>query len=301
MRNSFNPRAHAGRDDGYVLSGLGMPVSIHAPTRGATYAQGRETLENVFQSTRPRGARHYNLLETEDRITVSIHAPTRGATKVQTNMGWHNEFQSTRPRGARPRSRYGWAIDRTFQSTRPRGARPAIACRAVNRSSFQSTRPRGARPKELANIILREMFQSTRPRGARHGLFNFRIARSMFQSTRPRGARLLNAESGIVEVGFNPRAHAGRDYGGNVIKRILPCFNPRAHAGRDSIVDDIVTGGHLFQSTRPRGARPSAKRDASSFQSFQSTRPRGARRHTASAFPTSLRFNPRAHAGRDGG
>ena len=54
-----------------------------------------------------------------------------------------------------------------------------------------------------------------------------------FQSTRPRGAR-------PTELGGSP------DNMG---------FNPRAHAGRDAV--DYRFGGvdKLFQSTRPRGAR----------------------------------------------
>jgi len=80
---------------------------------------------------------------------------------------------------------------------------------------------------------------------------------------------------------------------------------------------------HLFQSTRPRGARPAELRDRARQLGFQSTRPRGARHKTYNEFlpaylfqstrPRGARrrppyrgvlhgcFNPRAHAGRDGG
>ncbi len=102
-----------------------------------------------------------------------------------------------------------------------------------------------------------------------------------------------------------------------------PCFNPRAHAGRDLV--RLLRGNtmSMFQSTRPRGARPdrSTKRRApdSCFNprahagrdrqspsrcaensEFQSTRPRGAR-PTGPDRRTRLKagFNPRAHAGRD--
>ncbi len=75
-------------------------------------------------------------------------------------------------------------------------------------------------------------------------------------------------------------------------------FNPRAHAGRDG-------GGHFFgnvarfQSTRPRGARRSPGRRRTPTSMFQSTRPRGARRVSNAGRAFVLRFNPRAHAGRD--
>jgi len=38
---------------------------------------------------------------------------------------------------------------------------------------------------------------------------------------------------------------------------VLLCFNPRAHAGRDVNVLIGVQPIVMFQSTRPRGARPS--------------------------------------------
>ena len=78
-------------------------VSIHAPARGATASRrpaapappgfnpraraGRDhcysaalTSSGVFQSTRPRGARHLLLVRVAGRLIVSIHAPARGAT-----------------------------------------------------------------------------------------------------------------------------------------------------------------------------------------------------------------------------
>ena len=78
-------------------------VSIHAPTRGATQFDQTLKLWNMFQSTRPHGARlifaslNKKLMicfnprahtgrdqydgDTTDVPDVSIHAPTRGATK----------------------------------------------------------------------------------------------------------------------------------------------------------------------------------------------------------------------------
>ena len=58
-RGGFNPRAHAGRDDsGFGFSGK-YAVSIHAPTRGATLVMLQVVFLEVFQSTRPRGARRF--------------------------------------------------------------------------------------------------------------------------------------------------------------------------------------------------------------------------------------------------
>ena len=99
----FNPRAHVGRDHIFLGEFPHFPVSIHAPTWGATLLQvhqeqgdvrfnprahvGRDAILLIrqhqaarFQSTRPRGARH--ALDTHELggHLVSIHAPTWGAT-----------------------------------------------------------------------------------------------------------------------------------------------------------------------------------------------------------------------------
>ena len=55
----------------------------------------------------------------------------------------------------------------------------------------------------------------------------------------------------------------------------------------------------MFQSTRPRGARPNTMHGSVQYQTFQSTRPRGARRASQEAVAVLRGFNPRAHAGRD--
>ncbi len=60
-----------------------------------------------------------------------------------------------------------------------------------------------------------------------------------------------------------------------------------------------VIGPHLFQSTRPRGARLFCSASVLMDILFQSTRPRGARRRRCRSFRYCCRFNPRAHAGRD--
>src|SRR5262245_42825032 len=55
-------------------------ISIHAPTRGATDELAERDKYNLFQSTRPRGARRSDARELLHHEPISIHAPTRGAT-----------------------------------------------------------------------------------------------------------------------------------------------------------------------------------------------------------------------------
>ena len=77
----FNPRSHERSDP--VLSSVplgSVPISIHAPTRGATETGAHQSNEFVFQSTLPREERQYSINTIRIICSISIHAPTRGAT-----------------------------------------------------------------------------------------------------------------------------------------------------------------------------------------------------------------------------
>ena len=70
------------------------------------------------------------------------------------------------------------------------------------------------------------------------------------------GRDTLDRYSGLKRRGFNPRARVGRDLACVYLGKTVSCFNPRARVGRDA--PSILTGLSIlmFQSTRPRGARP---------------------------------------------
>ena len=98
---SFNPRTHEGCDLTYRQF-LNYPkVSIHAPTRGATFVAGEMLAVIAVSIHAPtRGA-----TQPKDVILiftiVSIHAPTRGATRASVVLRTWTRFQSTHPRGVR--------------------------------------------------------------------------------------------------------------------------------------------------------------------------------------------------------
>ncbi len=81
----------------------------------------------MFQSTRPRGARHYRVFAHRTYTKVSIHAPAWGATELAVATERAGS-------GFNPRARVGRDIHQLmknplvleFQSTRPRGARLPI-------------------------------------------------------------------------------------------------------------------------------------------------------------------------------
>ena len=144
---------------------------------------------------------------------------------------------------------------------------------------FQSTRPRGARPIDVSlGDISSEVSIHAPARGATSTSTNLRErawsfnprARAGRDNGRPRKERNVSS--------FNPRARAGRDVKSSQEALNQSGFNPRARAGRDIDQATGILQGLPFQSTRPRGARPSLDRSGSPLQKC---------------------FNPRARAGRD--
>ena len=124
LRSCFNPRTHTGCDNGNIKGRIIRPVSIHAPTRGATLCS------------------HYLYF----LYSVSIHAPTRGATNcVGTPVLQVRRFQSTHPHGVR-RWLHCIALFVTgFQSTHPHGVRHTPHNHGRTFLLFQSTHPHGVR------------------------------------------------------------------------------------------------------------------------------------------------------------
>ena len=86
---------------GQTLTIATTEVSIHAPTRGATFFADPE----------------------QGLVRVSIHAPTRGATSQLSRSALSLMFQSTHPRGVRQSFGYASFYKVLFQSTHPRGVR----------------------------------------------------------------------------------------------------------------------------------------------------------------------------------
>ncbi len=189
-----------------------------------------------------------------------------------------------------------------FQSTRPRGARPALCVRLLGVQSFNP------RARVGRDILHNDAF-----------LF---IAK--FQSTRPRGARLNIGHNALpVKRCFNPRARVGRDFCWRHSADCYGCVSihapawgathntlPSGKTAKVSIhapawgatqptvgVDDVDSE---FQSTRPRGARPSqADRHRRVYYVSIHAPAWGATRWALIRLSTIAGFNPRARVGRD--
>ncbi len=212
--SDFNPRSHKGSDRDIVtaLRCLGvfqstlpqgerqelqnlLPdrqyISIHAPTRGATfiraaYVPNKEfqstlprgerqnckiyyQIANIFQSTLPRGERRGLEKMPDPCASISIHAPTRGATELARENGISTLFQSTLPRGERLR----WT-----------GQIPGYLSISIHAPT------RGATLRPFSPTYSDPMISIHAPtRGATTRLWLLKINMLPFQSTLPRGER----------------------------------------------------------------------------------------------------------------
>ena len=83
------------------------------------------------------------------------------------------------------------------------------------------------------------------------------------------------------------------------ISSVICYFNPRSREGSD--LDPLFFSGCFFQfqSTLPRGERPTVASDGAKDNIFQSTLPRGERRLRSARLSNSPHFNPRSREGSD--
>ena len=148
---SFNPRSHMGSDGSWELQPEEAPVSIHAPTWGATLLHLQLLLALEFQSTLPHGERQFN------RCTAINH----------------KLFQSTLPHGER--RRYG--KDKiTHKSFNPRSHMGSDSCSCHNFIYYRCFNPRSHMGSDILllsflSVIL--LFQSTLPHGERLRYISF--------------------------------------------------------------------------------------------------------------------------------
>ena len=98
---------------------------------------------------------------------------------------------------------------------------------------------------------------------------------------------------------FNPRTHVGCDHAGNTFSGVQHQFqstHPRGVRPSSGGSGRRLSG---FQSTHPRGVRPACACSRLAMSLFQSTHPRGVRPITPSLTAICRDFNPRTHVGCD--
>ena len=120
----FNSRAREGRDKDYHIYSVVCTVSIHAPARGATKFKRERRQRQMFQFTRPRGARR--------ELDSSLKAFNSFNSRAREGRDWQQRIRV-------------WAYHYCFNS-RAREGRDCKKCTPCTpKFMFQFTRPRGAR------------------------------------------------------------------------------------------------------------------------------------------------------------
>ena len=261
-RCRFNPRARTGRDAAVFPAEVDSSVSIHAPARGATTAStaiagfgpcfnprartGRDsrssalaTSSELFQSTRPHGARRCQCQLDSGRWPVSIHAPARGATLPPDPRSTGR--QRFNPRARTGRDGLGGRVHTQSHVSIHAPARGATARvrQAHRRSAGFNPRARTGRDGEQwAEVVGETWCFNPRARTGRDlPLLTAEISLSQFQSTRPHGARLCSRTIRLGRFGVSIHAPARGATGlREKEKQHDTRFNPRARTGRDRCV-----------------------------------------------------------------
>ena len=217
-----------------------IPVSIHAPTRGATLLYNRCFLS--FYCFNPRthtGCDVCNWCCKSSICRVSIHAPTRGATLLKDGgIDVHYVSIHAPTRGAtRPAYQFNFPFIVSIHAP----------TRGATREALNRTR---------ANFHV-SIHAPTR--GATHSKSRFSFSESCFNPRTHTGCDTKDFRKNTCEYSFNPRTHTGCDF------RVLPVspsvqsfqsthphgvrrdltkfvgvsrqigFNPRTHTGCDPV------------------------------------------------------------------
>ena len=149
----FNPRSHEGSDGSLDLYYNYLLISIHAPTRGATFTRIVHYFHYLFQSTLPRGERRYSP-GTVHRQWHYFNPRSHEGSDVQKLVDKLSDITDFNPRsheGSDYDKRERLNTDEVFQSTLPRGERRCINDLCIRDTQFQSTLPRGERPNRTVN------------------------------------------------------------------------------------------------------------------------------------------------------
>ena len=188
-------------------------VSIHAPTRGATFYYGYNGGAAVFQSTLLREERR-GMSTTVDLFgRVSIHAPTRGATINKVIQFY--PYLCFNPRSYARSDSFIAQGSMILQSFNPRSyarSDPSWGAQSSSTTWFQSTLLREERPGPKISTVYRRTFQST-----------------LLREERPE--RGLGRGSG--RRCFNPRSYARSDTAWGDVIHACVRFNPRSYARSD--------------------------------------------------------------------
>ena len=299
-----------------------LPISIHAPTWGATHPCSLYPLSKAYFNPRthvgcdfrrsPQGSHHLISIHAPtwgatialrgglEMLYISIHAPTWGATAEPTFCGMTKLFQSTHPRGVRQELQQRYNDARLISIHAPTwGATVGrVLHEPFNDISIHAP-TWGATTVTPALRRMREISIHAPTWGAT--IARVHTSRGDGISIHaPTWGATWGTPSSLRRTNFNPRTHVGCDIRLGIIRAGEPKFqstHPRGVRLLRPQLRDLVA---QFQSTHPRGVRPMPPYLAEHYSEFQSTHPRGVRLKSIIISRRRKRnFNPRTHVGCD--
>ena len=165
-------------------------ISIHAPTRGATFFVAFSLL--LYLHFNPRSHEGSDGTDGGSRLNlpISIHAPTRGATTTKERYWIKSMISIHAPtRGATKVCTCKMFCNLNFNPRSHEGSDDKV-CPVVLVCDISIHAPRGERLfSSPSSKVQYRSFQSTLPRGERLHLFPVVLDLHLFQSTLPRGER----------------------------------------------------------------------------------------------------------------
>ena len=210
-------------------------------------------------------------------------------------------FQSTPPRGGRREARDSAAPDSAVSIHAP--ARGATRRRFDRRDGDAGFNPRpraGGDPVRASSTACSADVSIHAPaRGATRPVRSAHVRPRVCFNPRPRagGDRLRALASTRDDVSIHAPAR-GATRGRDIDAPTRSSFNPRPRVGGDLRLAQ-ASSRSVFQSTPPRGGRPSTLDAAPRVSPFQSTPPRGGRQTRRDVASAPRGFNPRPRAGGD--
>ena len=166
------------------------PISIHAPTWGATLSLAHGLVQAVFQSTHPRGVR----------------------LRMYSSASSTVLFQSTHPRGVRHGHIWLTKADAKFQSTHPRGVRRTANRMGRHSSGISIHAPTwGATSSSKKVSIFAYHFNPRTHVGCDVRLSNFSTIVGYFNPRTHVGCDIHSTMAARQLKNFNPRTHVGCD------------------------------------------------------------------------------------------
>ena len=142
-------------------------VSIHAPTRGATSEKQTEIQFGMFQSTHPLGVRLETMLELSSSLSFNPRTHSGCDIKAIRPMSVSDVSIHAPTRGATNRLDVNNQIWNSFNPRTHSGCDVFLIINRCRNVKFQSTHPLGVRPKFEKLASIGSKFQSTHPLGVR--------------------------------------------------------------------------------------------------------------------------------------